>query len=306
MAYILTPRFVPVQAPQCGPFGFCAPQPRSYGYRVARPQPRRPTYSSFNHFFHQVDELLTDIGREAQRQAALEAHIEAQREAHRQRQQRKRALRANFNVNQTEQGWEVDGDIHGFEQQNINIEVTDAQTLKISGNTRWEPEQSQPEPAQQPSIEKAPATEQTSDEHMDGVTLNEPETETTTEHDSDTESHKSYQATVEDDFEDLGAETASLISASSTSTVAEEQPKEPKGKEKAVEETPAEAQPETVTTENQEQPQEQERVHGSFERTLRFPARIDAANVTAHFEGGVLKINVPKAEVEQVRRIAIL
>jgi HSP20 family molecular chaperone IbpA len=248
---------------------------------------------------------LTDIEHEAQRQAALEAHLEAQREAHRLRQQRKRALRANFNVNQTEQGWEVEGDIHGFEQQNINIEVTDAQTLKISGNTRWEPEQSQPEPVQQPAVETAPATEQPSDEQMDGVTLNDPEAETTTEHDSDTESHKSYQATVEDDFEDLGAETSSLISASSTSTVAEE-PQEPKGKEKAVEETPVEAQPETQPAEIQEQPQEQERVHGSFERTLRFPARIDAANVTAHFEGGVLKINVPKAEVEQVRKIAIL
>lgn len=309
MAYILTPRFVPLQAPQCGPFGFCAPQSRpTYGYRVSRPQPRRPAYSSFNHFFNQVDELLTDIERESQRQAALEAHIEAQREAHRQRQQRKRALRANFNVNQTEQGWEVEGDIRGFEQQNINIEVTDAQTLKISGNTRWEAEKPQPD-AEQPAIEAAPATEQaaeqTSDEQMDGVTLNEPEADTTSGHESDTESHKSYQATVEDDFEDLGAETSSLISASSTSTAAEE-PKESKGKGKAVEETSAESQPETKPTETPEQTQEEERVHGSFERTLRFPTRIDAANVKASFEQGVLKINVPRAQAEQVRRIAIL
>jgi hypothetical protein len=52
--------------------------------------------------------------------------------------------------------------------------------------------------------------------------------------DSDTQSHKSYQVTVEDDFEDLGVETSSLISASSRPSSPSEI-KEPKGKEKVVE-----------------------------------------------------------------------
>lgn len=326
MAFILTPRFAPAYQAQCNPFG-CAPVSRpGYAYRIARPRPQRPQYSSFNHFFSQVDELLGEIDREAQRQAQLEAHLEAQREAHRQRQQRKRALRARFAINQTEQGWQVDGDIQGFEQENISIEVMDENTLKISGNTKWEaekktqPEQQQPEAEVDAITEQRPA-EQTVEEKMDGVTLNEPGYETVTEAetatvgeatpDSDTESHKSYQPTVEDDFEDLGAETSSLISSPSRPATPSEV-KEPKGKEKAVGEP---ATTETAVTQQpqpeapapaQQQLQEEERVHGSFERTFRFPQRIDGANVSASFTDGALKINVPRVQAQQARRIAIL
>jgi HSP20 family molecular chaperone IbpA len=327
MAFILTPRFAPAyQAPQCSPFGFCAPVSRpAYSYRVARPRPQRPQYSSFNNFFHQVDELLGEIDREAQREALIEAqrqaHLEAQREAHRQRQQRKRALRAKFGVNQTEQGWQVDGEILGFDQENISIELTDEYTVKIAGNTEWQAEK-KAQPEQQPET-AAPATEQqsteqTSEDKMDGVTLNEPDFESVTQADtetaradtpdSDTASHKSYQPTVEDDFEDLGAETSSLISSPSRSSSPAEV-KEPKGKEKAVE-VPAAAQ-ETVAQQPQpeapaQHPQQEERVHGSFERTFRFPQRIDVANVSASFTDGALKITVPRAQAQEVKRIAIL
>lgn len=331
MAFVLTPRFAPAyQAPQCSPFGFCAPTSRpAYAYRVARPRPQRPQYSSFNHFFNQVDELLGEIDREAQReaqrQAQLEAHREAQREAHRQRQQRKRALRARFGVNQTEQGWQVDGEFQGFEQENISIEITDEHTLRIAGNTQWQAEK-KPEPAAEqvkataaPVIEQE-STEQSVEDKMDGVTLNEPESEydTVTEAetatvrtstpDSDTQSHKSYQPTVEDDYEDLGAETSSLISTPSRPSSPTEV-REPKGKEKAVEpsETAVAQQPSPeAPAQEQQDPQQEERVHGSFERTFRFPERIDAANVSAKFEGGALRITVPRAQAQQVRRIAIL
>lgn len=329
MAFVLTPRFAPAyQAPQCSPFGFCAPASRpAYAYRVARPRPQRPQYSSFNNFFSQVDELLGEIDREAQRQAQIEAHREAQREAHRQRQQRKRSLRAQFAVNQTEQGWQVDGDIQGFDQENITIEVTDENTLKISGNTHWQSEKKTTQPEeQQPGAEATPAveqstTEQTVEDKMDGVTLNEPDYEAVTEAetstvrasspDSDTQSHKSYQATVEDDYEDLGAETSSLISSPSRPSSPAEV-KEPKGKERAVEEPAAtqnavtqQPQPE-VPAQQQEESQQEERVHGSFTRSFRFPERIDATNVSASFKDGALKITVPRAQAQQVRKIAIL
>lgn len=328
MAFVLTPRFAPAyQASQCSPFGICAPatQP-GYTYRVSRPLPRRPQYSSFNHFFSQVDELLSEIDREASRQAQIEAHIEAQREAYRQRQQRKRALRAQFSVNQTEQGWQVDGDIRGFDQENIHIEIIDENTLKISGNTQWQaektPQSDEMMTAAAPEQKTQESHDAISPDNMDGVTLNEPEAEsasvaeTTTvaaaTPDSDTESHKSYQPTVEDDFEDLGADASSLFSASpGTSTPAE--PKEPKGKEKAVEkpvvtETAVASQPEPEVSAQQEQQstKEQERVHGSFERTFRFPERIHAENVSASFEAGALRITVPRAQAPTVRRIAIM
>ncbi|KAF2026292.1 HSP20-like chaperone [Setomelanomma holmii] len=337
MAFILTPpRFAPAyQAPQCSPFGFCAPVSRpSYGYRVARPRPQRPQYSSFNHFFNQVDELLSEIDREAQRQAHLEAQRETQREAHRQRQQRKRPLRAKFTVNETEQGWQVGGEFQGFDTENINIEITDEHTLKISGNTEWQAEK-KAQPEQAPALQAALTTEPTeqptesSEDKMDGVTLNEPEYDTVNEAESaaesatvgaatpesDTESHKSYQATVEDDFEDLGAETSSLISSPSRPSSPAEV-KEPKGKEKAVE-TPVstettiaqQSQPEAPAQQQQQQPQQlqqEERVHGSFERTFKFPTHIDTENVSASFKDGALEITVPRAQAQQIKRIAIL
>ncbi|KAG9186356.1 hypothetical protein G6011_02912 [Alternaria panax] len=344
MAFVLTPRFAPAyQAQQCSPFGYCAPAPRpTHGYRVSRPQPRRPQYSAYNNFFSQVDELLSEIDREAQRQAQIEAHREALREAYRQRQlQRKRALRAEFQVNQVEQGWQIDGEIQGFSQDNINIEAVDEQTLKIAGNTHWQAEESQQQiQRQQAQIEAEPASALAADEQPAATPMQEEaEVETTTEADttttgvatpdtdsdsdsvSDTSSHKSYQPTVEDDFEDIANDFPNSRPASPTDA----EPREPKGKEKAVEEhtcTELEAKTETavvaqpqveVPAVQQQQPQEQpgqqeqqERVHGSFERTFRFPERIDVNNVSASFKEGVLRVVVPRAQKVQGRRIAIL
>lgn len=308
MAYILTPHFVPAyQAPQCNPFGFCAPVSRpSYAYRTTpRSEPRRPSYLRYNNFFSQVDELLGEIDREAQRQAHLQAQLEAHREAHRQRQLQKRALRAKFAVTPNAEGWQVDADITGFAQENINIEMTDENTLKITGNTEWRTE-SQVEAA--PALEEtAEREEQASGNRMDGVTNNEPEIQSAPSRsatpNSDTQSHRSYQATVEDDFEDLGAEASSLISGPSEPS----SPTEAKGKGKAVEE-PREA--ETAVTqqpqpENPVSQQEEPRPQGSFERTFRFPERIDASNVRASLKDGALHIAVPRAQLQPVRKIAI-
>lgn len=328
MAFVLTPSFAPVyHTPQHSPFGFCAPVSRSpYGYHVQRSQPRRAHYSPYGNFFSQVNDLLSEIDREAQRQAQLEAHREAQREAHRQRQQqRKRALRAKFDVKPHEQGWQVEGDIQGFDSENLSIEVTDEHTLKISGNTQWqsETESSLPQIEAKTESSSTTAAEQSTEANVEAL-HEEPEADTTTEAestvpgvatpDSDTMSHKSYQATVEDDFEDLGAETSSSSSRPST-PVEPTEPKEPKGKEKAVEE-PATTETALVTQPHSDavahpapaqpvEPQEQ-RVHGSFTRSFRFPSRIDVANVSASFKDGVLRVNVPRAQVPQVRRIAIL
>jgi HSP20 family molecular chaperone IbpA len=271
-----------------------------------------------------------------QRQAQIKAHVEAQREAHRQRQLRKHALRAKFAVTQNEQGWQIDAEVPGFEQENIDIEVTDENTLKIAGNTEWGV-QSQGElqhEAEATPIAERPTEEsvkEAPEEKLEGIAL-EPEvetsntvtgaaTESTTEADSarpgtpdsDTTSHKSYQATVEDDFEDLGAEASSLFPTPSQPAISSE----PKGKEKAVEDHEIVEDPEvSVPTEAavSQQPQsgapaqqhEAEHPQGTFERTYRFPERIDASNVRASFKDGKLTINVPKAQVQQVRRIAIL
>lgn len=386
MAYIFTPRFAQAyQAPQCNPFGFCAPSSQpTYGYRTAqRPQPQ-PQRSPFASFFSQLDELVSEIDRESQRQAhieaqreaqrvaqikaareayqahveaqraayrqrqaEIEAHVAAQREAHHQRQLRKRAFRAQFAIVQNEQGWQVDAELPGFEQENISIELTDENTLKIAGNTEWsvKPQtevhaeaDAETTPVEQSSTEETPAqtTEESADEKMEGITLEpaanlEPTAEAATDvaetesvrprtPDSDTSSRKSYQPTVEDDFEDLGPEASTLFPTPSTPAT----PSEPKGKEKAVEpvehdetaedpevsiptETAVVPQPQLeVASQQQREQEEEERFRGSFERTYRFPERIDGSNVRASLREGVLRITVPRAQTQPARRIAVL
>lgn len=299
MAFVLTPRFAPAYTTtQCSPFS-CVPVRPSYR-RVSR-----PAFPSFVPFLSQVDDLLSELDREARR------------EAHRQRQQRKRAFRAHFNVHENKEGYQVDGEIAGFEQENVEIEVTDDHTLRVAGNTEKRVERhTQPETTPAPAAQatEAQTTEtETQDEAMEGITLNEPELETAasgaaTPTHSDTESHKSYQATVEDDFEDLGAETSSTLSAGPD---AEAEPHEPKGKEKVVEEptieTTVQQQPQPeAPAQQQQEPEPEPRFRGSFERTFRFPERIDAANVRASLKNGLLSITVPKAKAPEVRKVLIL
>jgi len=235
---------------------------------------------------------------------------EARRAIHQQRQQRKRAIRARFDVRERKEVYEVEGEVPGFEQENISIEVTDEYTLKISGNTE---RTAGPSPTEATSSAGV-STTGTQVATMDGATVNnEQEIPRAATPSSETGSSRSYQPTVEDDFEDLGAETSSTISSTS-STSEPSAPTEPKGKGKVVEE------PTNTETGLQQQPQPEppvlqpqsndrewlsERVHGSFERTFCFPVRIDSDNVRATLKNGILSINVPKAPAPQVRQISI-
>ncbi|KAF9738711.1 hypothetical protein PMIN06_009605 [Paraphaeosphaeria minitans] len=295
MAFFLTPRFAPAYtAPQCNPWA-SAPRPQQ-SYR----QFVRPSFPSFAPFLSDVDEIINALDQEARREAA-------RREAHRQRQQRKRIVHAHFNVHEHQGGYQVDAEIPGFQQEHIEIEVMDDNILRLSGNTERKAE---PQPQLTETATETPAIEAEAQHAViDGVAFNEPEEATAsgaaTPTHSDTESHRSYQATVEDDFEDLGAETSSTISAHTDS----EAPKEHRGKEKAVHET-ATTNTETAVQPQPEAPEEQQhqvewQFDGSFERTFRFPERIDAANVTASLRNGLLSINIPKAKAPEARRILI-
>jgi len=294
MAFILAPAY----SQSCySPSSFCSPVSRpAHRYWAMCSQPRRPQYSSFNHFFGQIDELLGEISHQAQRQAQIEAY----RKIHNQRQLRKRALRAQFAVTENGPGWQINGDVQGFEQANLNVEVTNEYTLKITGNIEWQLEKVV---SQSDNVPAEPVSDDSQINKKDNSTLTEAET-TTIAPDSDTESHKSYQATVEDDFEDLGGETSSMISASSESFTVSEVG-EPKGKEKMTEE-PSASETKDSSESQKEESEEQERQHGSFERTFQFPKRIDTANVRATFKDGTLSITVPKAPVQQTKKIDIL
>ena len=48
-----------------------------------------------------------------------------------------------------------------------------------------------------------------------------------------------------------------------------------------------------------------ERVHGSFERSVRVPEFVDADRIEATFSNGLLTITVPKAQAAQPRKITV-
>ena len=48
-----------------------------------------------------------------------------------------------------------------------------------------------------------------------------------------------------------------------------------------------------------------ERATGSFARSLTLPDGVDAEQITAHFENGVLEVRIPKPEERKPRKVAI-
>ena len=60
-----------------------------------------------------------------------------------------------------------------------------------------------------------------------------------------------------------------------------------------------------VSTEGEVRVFAAERVHGSFERSVRLPEFVDAERIDANFANGLLTITVPKAQAAQPRRITI-
>lgn len=48
-----------------------------------------------------------------------------------------------------------------------------------------------------------------------------------------------------------------------------------------------------------------ERSYGTFERKFSLPFEADSDSITAHFKNGVLKLDIPKPEVEVPKKIAI-
>ena len=48
-----------------------------------------------------------------------------------------------------------------------------------------------------------------------------------------------------------------------------------------------------------------ERTYGAFERTFTLPATVDAANIKAQYENGVLTVTLPKVEKAKPRQIQV-
>ncbi|KAK0114026.1 hypothetical protein ONS95_014268 [Cadophora gregata] len=172
-----------------------------------------------------------------------------------------------FDVTETNEAYELYGEVPGLEQSDLDIQFQDAQTLIIKGKT-----QRRLNTINTAATAPAAETEQA---------------EQTVQADAETSSQKSgHSATVEDDYDE--ADTPLVTPASTTPTAAE------KGKQP--ESTAASSS--TAVPEN-EGPRARywvaERKVGEFARSFTFEQRIEQDFVTAGLKNGVLSVVVPKS-----------
>ncbi|KAI0869393.1 30 kDa heat shock protein [Hypoxylon argillaceum] len=172
-----------------------------------------------------------------------------------------------FDVKETDQNYELHGELPGVEKKDVSIEFSDLQTIVIRGNV------------QRTYTAGTPPAGLLGDTAMSGAIANEPHND-----DSETRSNKSFQATVEDDKE----EGAKSNTATSGAVVESSKP-----------ETPAEPQQEKHKF------WVYERSVGNFSRSFTFSSLVDHANVSASLDNGILTVVVPKAKKPDTRRIAI-
>ncbi|KAL9605105.1 MAG: hypothetical protein Q9219_000039 [cf. Caloplaca sp. 3 TL-2023] len=184
-----------------------------------------------------------------------------------------RPFTPRFDVREVPAAYELQGELPGLKQEDIDLEFVDANTLVIKGKTARESTRS-------------------SDMDVKGKGIEGAATPNTTAADNVSETSSNYQkATVEDEYVDAGAERE----GSSSNT--------------AKQGTPTPASTDVAAAPAQvEQPGHKywvsERSVGEFERTFSFPGKVDQEAVKASLKNGILSIIVPKA-AKQERKIVV-
>jgi HSP20 family protein len=173
-----------------------------------------------------------------------------------------RSFAPRFDVKETQETYELNGELPGVDQSNINIEWSDDFTLTVSGHA---------EKVSKKTNEKAPVTD-ASDKASEAEFV-----------EVESEPENNYHSpTVEEEGAAAESSAAAEAKAVSKTEEAKEVAQEPKSKYWI-----------------------HERSYGSFNRTFKFPARVDTDAVTASLNNGVLSIVVPKAKAREPRRIVI-
>ncbi|KAH7383106.1 putative 30 kDa heat shock protein [Cadophora sp. MPI-SDFR-AT-0126] len=178
---------------------------------------------------------------------------------------RPQSFTPRFDVTETNEAYELYGEVPGLEQADLDIQFQDAQTLVIKGKTERRLN------VNTNAAASAPAAE----------------VEQTAQADAETSSQKSgYSATVEDDYDEADTPLVTPATTSATPTAAE------KGKQ------PESAGPSAAAPETQS-PRARywvaERKVGEFARSFTFEQRIEQDFVTAGLKNGVLNVVVPKS-----------
>jgi HSP20 family molecular chaperone IbpA len=188
-----------------------------------------------------------------------------------------------FDVRETEDSYELIGELPGLERENVSIEFTEPQTIVIRGR-----------------VERSYGPDKSAN-----ATTNSSQTSGTTGATSQNQTHNSHHATVEDspdeddDFESISPSTTTPVATPKTTpAVAESSPAAPA-------QEVAKAPATTTTTKDQAKYWLWERSVGEFSRAFSFPSLVDHESVTAGLNNGILTVKVPKAKMPATRRIAI-
>ncbi|KAI0538280.1 30 kDa heat shock protein [Xylaria digitata] len=191
---------------------------------------------------------------------------------HRQARRQVQTFTPRFDVRETEQNYELHGELPGVDKKDVEIEFSDPQTIVIRGSVERTYKEGNP-----------PAGLLGDTTSMSGAIANEPHNDDNAE----TRSNKSFKATVED--EKAKGEAESTTAATPATTAAEP------------------AKPDTPAA-SQQQKQKYwvyERSVGNFARSFTFSSRVEHENVSASLDNGILTVVVPKAKKHESRRITI-
>ena len=190
------------------------------------------------------------------------------------RQQARTTFTPRFDVREVGAAYELQGELPGIEQKDLDIQFLDERTLVIRGRTATE-------------------STKTNNEAAEAAEAAEPAKAVDNEAADDTVSEKSanYQkASVEDEYVDAGAESEAAEGVKTPAS------------------THAEVAP-TAETRKAAEPSFKywvsERSVGEFERRFSFPGRVELENVKASLRNGILSVVVPKVVGNNPRRINV-
>ena len=162
--------------------------------------------------------------------------------------------------------YQLQGELPGFNKQDLSLEIVDDRTLVIRGRTESTKTNETAEAAEAVSVVEH-------DDAKDSVS------------EKSASSYQKPSAEEEEEYVDAGAESeAAKTPPTATAEVA------------PAAETKKAAEPSKYWL--------NERSVGEFERRFNFPGRIELNNVKASLENGILSVAVPKA-VKESRRITI-
>ena len=185
-----------------------------------------------------------------------------------------RSFQPRFDVKESNDGYELSGELPGIDQKDINIEFTDANTLSIRGRSERQREEGTRPTAEVEAQREPPKA---------------------VESESETSSY--HKASVEDESE------ATMSGANPEATPAETPVQTPAESSVAANETQEVAEaPKTPKPRYWVS----ERSVGEFSRTFSFPNNtVDTENVKASLKNGLLSIIIPKAASQQSKHINI-